>query len=155
VFYGVAAMVGLIALVFGVYRLMAGRGWGVPLDRPMPTWLGAFCGGVSGFTSQVAHAGGPPYQVWALTRGFPTLTYVGTSAVFFAIINWAKVPAYLALGQFTRDNMYLSLVFLPLAVLSTLAGVALVRRISPARFQLAINGIMVLVGLELLRDAAS
>jgi uncharacterized protein len=151
---GVGAMVGLIALTFGLNRLLGARGWGVKLKGQLPRWLGMLCGGVSGFTSQVAHAGGPPYQIWALTRNFSTMTYAGTSAIFFAIINWAKVPAYLALGQFTAANTRLTLVFLPLAVLSTLAGAVLVKRISPVHFQLAINGIMVLVGLELLRDAA-
>jgi uncharacterized protein len=150
---GVRAMVGLIALVFGANRVLAMRGHALSLRGSLPNWLGSFWGGVSGFTSQVAHAGGPPFQVWALTRNFPQLTFAGTSGIFFAIINWAKVPAYAALGQFTWANMQLTLVFLPLAVLSTLAGVVMVKRVSPARFQLAINLIMIAVGAELLRDA--
>jgi uncharacterized protein len=150
---GVRFMVGLIALVFGAHRLLAVRGIWAKLSGPLPNWLGVFWGGVSGFTSQIAHAGGPPFQVWALTRNFPQLTYAGTSGIFFAIINWAKVPAYAALGQFTWANMQLTLAFLPLAVLSTMLGVILVKRVSPARFQLAVNLIMIAVGLELLRDA--
>jgi uncharacterized protein len=149
----VRGMVGLIALVFGTHRLLAIGGHAVTLKGPLPNWLGAFWGGVSGFTSQVAHAGGPPFQVWGLTRNFSQMTYAGTSGIFFAIINWAKVPAYAALGQFTWPNMQLTLVFVPLAVLSTMLGVALVKRISPAKFQLAINVIMIAVGVELLRDA--
>jgi uncharacterized protein len=149
---GVRALVGLIALLFGANRLLAMLGKGVKLSGPLPNWLGAFWGGVSGFTSQVAHAGGPPFQVWTLTRNFPQLIYAGTSSLFFFIINWAKVPAYFALGQFTPVNMQLTLVFLPLAILSTLAGVILIKRISPERFQLVINIMMVLVGAELLRD---
>jgi uncharacterized membrane protein YfcA len=150
---GVRAMVGLIALIFGTNRLLAMRGYAITLKGPLPSWMGTFWGGVSGFTSQVAHSGGPPFQVWALTRNLPQLTYAGTSSIFFAIINWAKVPAYAALGQFTWANMQLTLVFLPLAVFSTLLGVVLVKRIAPAKFQLAINLIMIAVGLELLRDA--
>jgi uncharacterized protein len=149
---GVRALVGLIALLFGANRLLATTGKDVKLSGPLPNWLGAFWGGVSGFTSQVAHAGGPPFQVWTLTRNFPQLIYAGTSSLFFFIINWAKVPAYFALGQFTPENMQLTLVFLPLAVLSTMAGVVLIKRISPERFQLVINVMMVLVGAELLRD---
>lgn len=149
---GVRALVGLIALLFGANRLLAMLGRGVKLSGPLPNWLGAFWGGVSGFTSQVAHAGGPPFQIWTLTRNFSQLIYAGTSSLFFFIINWAKVPAYLALGQFTRENMQLTLIFLPLAVLSTMAGVVLIKRISPERFQLLINVMMVLVGAELLRD---
>jgi uncharacterized protein len=149
---GVRGLVGLIALLFGANRLLEMMGKGIKLSGPLPNWLGAFWGGVSGFTSQVAHAGGPPFQVWTLTRNFPQLIYAGTSSLFFFIINWAKVPAYFALGQFTPENMQLTLVFLPLAVLSTMAGVVLIKRISPERFQLVINIMMVLVGAELLRD---
>lgn len=149
---GVRGLVGLIALLFGTNRLLAMVGRGVELSGPLPNWLGAFWGAISGFTSQVAHAGGPPFQVWTLTRNFPQLVYAGTSSLFFFIINWAKVPAYFALGQFTPQNMQLTLVFLPLAILSTIAGVILIKRVSPERFHLAINIIMVLVGAELLRD---
>lgn len=146
-------MVGLIAVTFGANRLLAMRGLGLRLRGDLPNWLGTFWGGVSGFTGQVALAGGPPFQMWALTRNFPQLTYAGTSGIFFAITNWAKVPAYMALGQFTWANFQLTLVFLPLAILSTLLGVVLVKRIAADRFQLVINIIMVVVGAELLRDA--
>ncbi len=146
-------MVGLIAVTFGVNRLLAIRGLGLSLIGVLPDWLGTFWGGVSGFTGQIALAGGPPFQVWALTRNFSQLTYAGTSGIFFAITNWAKVPAFAALGQFTWANLQLTLVFLPLAVLSTLLGVILVKRISPDRFLLVINIIMVVVGAELLRGA--
>lgn len=149
----VRALVGLIALLFGANRLLALRGMDVKLSGPIPNWMGGFWGAVSGFTSQVAHAGGPPFQIWALTRNFPQLIYAGTSSLFFFALNWAKVPAYFALGQFTWGNMQLTLIFLPLAVLSTIAGVVLIKRVSPVRFQLAINIIMVLVGAELLRDS--
>jgi uncharacterized protein len=150
---GVRAIVGLIALFFGANRLCALYGIALKLKGPLPEWLGAFWGGVSGFTSQVAHAGGPPFQAWALTRKFPQLIYAGTSGIFFAIINWAKVPAYIALGQMSWANMQLSLLFLPLAIASTYVGIILVKRVSPARFNIAISIIMVLVGIELLRDA--
>ncbi len=151
----VRALVGLISVLFGANRLLEGRGIGLRIPATLPGWIGTVCGSVAGFTSQVAHAGGPPFQVWALNRNFPHTVFIGTSAIFFATINWLKVPAYLALGQFSAANMRLSLVFLPLALLSTLAGVWLVNRISAARFNTAISVLMVVVGLELLRVAAT
>jgi uncharacterized membrane protein YfcA len=68
-------------------------------------------------------------------------------------MNWMKVPAYFALGQFTTANLQLTLVFMPVAIASTFAGVWLVRRLSPARFATIISLLMVVVGLELLRQA--
>lgn len=149
----VRAMVGLISVAFGLYRLMGERGWRLPIRADLPNWVGTFWGGVSGFTSQVAHAGGPPFQIWALTRNFPHTVFIGTSAIFFAILNWMKVPAFFALGQFTWANMQLTLVFLPVAIASTFAGVWLVKRVSAARFNTVISLLMVVVGAELLRVA--
>jgi uncharacterized protein len=139
--------------LFGLYRLIEKRlgtaGWAFG----MPGWVGTFWGGVAGFTSHVAHAGGPPFQIWALSRNLPHTIFIGSSAIFFAAVNYMKVPAYLALGQFTADTLWLTALFMPLAIISTIAGVILVRRISPARFHLAINLLMVAVGAELIREA--
>src|SRR3546814_2873522 len=54
-------------------------------------------------TSQIAHAGGPPFQMWVTPRKLPHLAFIGTSSILFAIVNWMKVPAYLALGAFRHE----------------------------------------------------
>ncbi len=149
----VRGMVGAIALAFGSYRLGPTLSSRVSLSGPAPEWIGTLMGGIAGFTSQIAHAGGPPFQIWAISRNFPHLVFVGTSSIFFAIINLMKVPAYAALGQFNAPNMTLTALFLPLAIASTFAGVWLVKRVPPARFNILINILMVLVGLELIRQA--
>jgi uncharacterized protein len=149
----VRGLVGVIALAFGTYRLSSHLGRLTQLKGPAPEWVGTIMGGVSGFTSQIAHAGGPPFQIWALSRNFPHLVFVGTSSIFFAIINWMKVPAYAALGQFNTQNMTLTAVFMPLALASTFAGVWLVKKVSPTKFNAIINLLMIGVGLELIRQA--
>ncbi len=147
---GIEALIGGIALIFGGNRLLATYGIGATVKATLPDYVGSFWGMVSGFTSQVAHAGGPPFQVWALGRGLERDTYAGTSILFFALVNWAKVPAYIALGQFTRENMIMTALFMPLAILSTFAGVSLVRHIDPKRFFVMVNVLMVIVGVQLL-----
>ena len=149
----VRGLVGVIALAFGTYRLSPKISGLAQMKGPAPEWVGTLMGGVSGFTSQIAHAGGPPFQIWALSRNFPHLVFVGTSSIFFAIINWMKVPAYVALGQFNSQNMTLTAIFMPLALASTFAGVWLVKRVSPVRFNAIINLLMIGVGLELIRQA--
>lgn len=59
----VRGFVGVIALAFGTYRLMPLLGRSVKLSGPAPEWIGTIMGGISGFTSQIAHAGGPPFQI--------------------------------------------------------------------------------------------
>lgn len=149
----VEAAVGAIALLFGLNRLAAEWDSGAKLSKQQPQAAGLFWGGLSGFTSQVALAGGPPFQIWAMSRNLPRDVFVGTSALFFAVINWFKVPAFFALGQFTTDNAIITAIFLPLAIASTFAGVWLVRRVSPERFLILINLLMVAVGCKLLWSA--
>jgi uncharacterized membrane protein YfcA len=51
--------------------------------------------------------------------------------------------------------MKLTLIFMPLAIASTFAGVWLVRRLSAARFNTVISLLMIGVGAELLRQSLS
>ncbi|MES2442701.1 MAG: sulfite exporter TauE/SafE family protein [Pseudomonadota bacterium] len=149
----VMAVVGAISILFGGYRLWAAR-HAVPRETArMPEWVGALFGAASGFTSQVAHAGQPPFQLWVLPRRLSPALLVGTTAIFFAAVNWIKVPAYLALGQFTPGNLLTSAVLLPLAIASTLGGVWLVRRVDAERFYTAIYWLMILVGVGLIGEA--
>jgi len=91
--------------------------------------------------------------MWVLPRRLPPETIVGTTAVFFGAINLLKVPAYFALGQFTRENLMTSAALVPVAIASTLAGVWLVRRVNPERFYTLIYILMILVGIQLLIKA--
>ena len=151
----VLGAVGTISLLFGLYRLWADRNGPPQMAKGLPEWLGMPFGIASGFTSQIAHAGQPPFQVWVLPRRLPRDVLVGTTAIFFAAVNWFKVPAYIALGQFTRANLLTAAALLPVAIASTFAGVWLVRRVSAERFYAAIYVLMVLVGAKLLWDAVA
>ncbi|WP_088347166.1 MULTISPECIES: sulfite exporter TauE/SafE family protein [Rhodomicrobium] len=88
---------------------------------------GVFWGAVSGFTSAFANAGGPPFQVYMLPQRLPKLTFVGTSMIFFAVVNWMKVVPYLALGNFSGHGMLVSLGLMPLAIAANFLGIWLVR----------------------------
>jgi len=149
----VLGVLGAISTVFGLHRLWLERGGAIALPQHLPNWVGTLFGVASGFTSQIAHAGSPPFQMWVLPRRLPRDTLVGTTAIAFAVMNWMKVPAYAALGQFTRANLTATALLIPLALLSTLGGVALVRRIDAARFYVLIYILMVLLGIKLMIDA--
>lgn len=150
----VMGMVGAISILFGAYRLWAAS-HAAPRDPARwPDWIGSLFGIASGFTSQIAHAGGPPFQMYVLPRRLPRDTFIGTSAIFFAVVNWMKVPAYAALGQFTPKVLATAGVLLPLAVASTWAGVWLVRRVPAEGFYKVIYVLLVAVGGKLVFDGA-
>lgn len=149
----ILGVLGAISILFGLYRLWAAR-HAVPSETARwPEWLGSLFGAASGFTSQIAHAGQPPYQLWVLPRNLQPALLVGTTAVYFAAVNWIKVPAYLALGQFTAANLMTAAALFPVAILSMLAGVQLVRHIDAAKFYTAIYALMIAVGGGLIWEA--
>lgn len=96
--------------------------------HPATTISGVFWGSVSGFTSFMTQGGGPPFQVHVLPQRLPKLTLVGTTTIFFAVVNLLKIGPYFALAQFTVTNFATSLILLPIAVLANFAGIWLVRR---------------------------
>lgn len=149
----VLGVLGLISALFGLQRLWAERGGAMVLPSNSPGWIGMLFGVASGFTSHIAHAGSPPFQMWVLPKRLPRDTLIGTTAIAFAAVNWIKVPAYAALGQFTRANLLATAALIPVAIASTLAGVVLVRRVDAARFYTLIYVLMVLLGIKLMADA--
>jgi uncharacterized membrane protein YfcA len=148
--------VGVISVVFAIQRLWVGRA-GAPIGDAPPErvpWRGVLAG-IAGFTSQIAHAGGPPFQIYVMPKRLERDVFIGTSAIFFAVVNWMKVPAYWALGQFTRESLSTAAVLLPLAIASTSAGVWLVRRVSAGRFYQIVYAVLIVVGTKLAWDGAA
>lgn len=150
----VLGVLGAISILFGLQRIwIERRKGGAMLPSSSPGWVGFLFGIASGFTSQIAHAGSPPFQMWVLPKRLPRDMLVGTTAFAFAAMNWMKLPAYAALGEFTRENLMATAMLVPVAIVSTFAGVALVRRIDPARFYTLIYTLMILLGIKLMADA--
>ncbi|AKH99123.1 putative permease [Hoeflea sp. IMCC20628] len=151
-------IVGAVALWF-VWRyvsqnLISSRSGDQPVARAHQPARGAFWGTLSGFTSFVSHAGGPPYQIYALPLRQDPKTYTGTSVRFFAIINAIKLVPYFALGQFDTTNLSTSLVLAPLAPVATLGGVYIVRRMKPDIFYPFMYVMVLLAALKLIWDGA-
>ncbi len=116
---------------------------------------GAFWGGIAGFTSFVAHVGGPPFQIYTLPLGLDPRLYTGTSVVFFAVTNAVKLVPYFALGQFETANLAASAALMPLAPVATLAGAWLVRRMRPEVFYPFTYATVALIALKLLWDGVA
>src|SRR5271154_5720730 len=144
--------IGVISIVFVLYMLIRDRLGRAPIAQPgVPS--GILWGSLSGFTSFVSHAGAPPFQVYVMPQYLKPPVFAGTATIFFAAVNLLKVPPYFLLGQFSRDNLIVSAWLLPVAVLSTFAGVRGVRRGSPARFYALILALTFLIGIKLTYDA--
>lgn len=92
-------------------------------------WYGPSFGLLGGFTTMIGNAAGPVMSVYLLSVRLPKYAFVGTSAWFFLIVNFLKIP----LQVFVWDNisaasLLLDVMLLPLLALGAVAGVALVKR---------------------------
>jgi uncharacterized membrane protein YfcA len=95
---------------------------------------GTFWSGVSGLTSFLAHAGGPPAMVYMLPQRLDKTTYVATISIFFMCVNMVKLVPYAWLGQFNAANLSTSLVLAPFVPLGVWLGVWLQNRIDTTWF---------------------
>jgi uncharacterized membrane protein YfcA len=146
----VAGVVGVFTLLFLAQRLLFPPR---PDSVPPPRWLGAILTTTSGFTSFIAHAGGPPINAYMIPLRLPPIRFAATMAFFFFFINMSKWLPYAWLGLLDMRNLATSLVLLPLAPVGVLVGVRLARRIRPQLFyQLVYTG-MFLTGIKLVWDA--
>lgn len=144
--------VGLIGLIFviDVWRKRA---------RIEPTRMGpaggVFWGAVSGFTSFMTQAGGPPFQVYVLPQRLPKLVLVGTTTIFFAVVNALKIVPYFALGQFHASNFATSLALLPMAIIANFMGIWLVKHTPTNLFYNIAYALLLVISLVLLWQGCS
>jgi uncharacterized membrane protein YfcA len=145
----VAGIVGALTLGFLAIRRFFPPRRDAP---PPPRWLGWLLGMTSGFTSFVAHAGGPPIGFYVMPLKLSPVAFTATMAVFFAAINASKWVPYYWLGLIDTTNLLASAALLPLAPLGVWIGVRVVRVIPPRLFYGLFELGMLLTGLKLLWD---
>ncbi|MDB5857031.1 MAG: putative rane protein [Ramlibacter sp.] len=145
----VAGIVGLCTLALLAQRLL----FPPKPDSPNPPrWLGAILTTFSGFTSFVAHAGGPAINAYVIPLRLPPLVFTATMAVFFFVINLSKWIPYAWLGLLDMRNMATSVALLPFAPVGVVIGVKMARRMEPKLFYRLIYLGMLLTGLKLAWD---
>ena len=145
----VAGVVGIFTLLFLAQRLL----FPPRPDSPHPpTWLGAILTTMAGFTSFIAHSGGPPVNAYVIPMRLAPLVFAATMSVFFAVLNLSKWIPYAWLGLLDMRNMATSLALLPFAPIGVWVGVRLAHRIKPLLFYRLVYAGMFLTGLKLVWD---
>jgi uncharacterized membrane protein YfcA len=145
----VAAVVGGFTLLFLAQQILLKTD---PNGPPPPRWMGGVLLVVSGFTSFIAHAGGPPVNAYVMRLKLSPVLFTGTMAYLFFFINMAKWVPYAWLGLLDMRNFGTSLVLLPLAPVGVWVGVRMARTINPVLFYRLIRIGMFLTGCKLLWD---
>lgn len=149
-----AALVLVVGLVGLWFCLLAWWPRSVP-PQPQPphVWKGGFWGVLAGLTSFVAHAGAPPFQLYMLPQRLPKLMYAGTTTLFFAAVNAAKLIPYQHLMPYTQETLWRIMGWVPFALLGTVAGAWLTRRLPETWFFRLVQFSLFAVSLKLVWDA--
>lgn len=146
-------LIGTIALVFSLRYWLGGR---IKLNISLPDgpacWLWS---GMSGYTSFVAHAGGPPLMVYLLPKKLDKSIFVGTVTIYFAGVNYFKLIPYGMLGQLSAENLGTSLLLAPAAIIGVKLGVWMHERVNAVLFNRLMYVFLFCAGLKLLWDGWS
>lgn len=113
---------------------------------------GLFWGTIAGFTSFGVHAGGPPINIYLLPQKLSKSLFVGTTVIFFTLVNLIKLIPYALLGQFSSGNVKTSLLLAPLAPVGVWLGVRLHHRVNEKLFYILCYLFLFITGIKLLVD---
>ena len=132
------------------------RRTGIPVvAAPRSVPRGLFWGTLSGYTSFIAHAGGPPLAVYLLPQRLDKTVFQATTVVFFAAVNYVKILPYALLDMFPAVNLATSAALTPAAILGTLAGVWLHKRVNDRVFYQFCYAFTFVTGCKLLFDGVT
>lgn len=146
-----ALLIGMIGIGFCLNSWLRTTGPTITAE-PHKGW-GRFWGALSGFTSFISHAGGPPFQVYMLPQKLPKLVFAGTSTLFFAVVNAAKLVPYQFIRPYSSESLHQAAWLVPAALLGTVMGAWLTKRLADAWFFRLVQIGLFIVSLKLVWSA--
>jgi uncharacterized membrane protein YfcA len=145
----IRVVIGLIILLFAFYKLFEKSIFRKLTYKPRD-WHGLLAGLVGGFTSSVAHTGGPPIAIYLLLQNLQPRVFAATLASFFFLLNYIKVPFYYFNDVFNFDLLSQFLWLLPMVPFGVWAGKWLVVRVSKQLFDNIILAFLILTAFLLI-----
>ncbi len=136
-------LLGILSLVFAAWQDLA---------RWLSRWSNAsvIWGGLAGFSSTLLHAGGPPLSIYLLGRDTKKEAWLGTAAAFFGVLNVVKAIPYTINEQWSVQQWWVSLSFIPVAWFGVWLGIQLAKMISQSMFTAVARSMLALAGVMLI-----
>ena len=153
----VALLIGAISLVFAAHyfwRRFHGRNQGATPGHPVQPVLALTAGTASGFTTFIAHAGGPPVALYLARRGLDKAAFVGTNTAIFTLGNLLKLGPYGVLLAARPDAAAGALLLAPIVPFAVHLGVKTFERLSQPAILLAVHLLLAAGGARLVYAAA-
>ncbi|MDJ1157906.1 sulfite exporter TauE/SafE family protein [Chelatococcus sp. SYSU_G07232] len=148
----VTLIIALVTVAFTAHWFLRVR-----LAPPAPIGLSAplalVAGAATGFSTFVAHAGGPPLAMYLLRRGLDKTRYAGTTVAVFTLGNLIKLVPYLALAASKPQALWAAFSFAPAAPLGVWLGKRLHDRLPQGMLFFWCYVLLGAAALKLLADA--
>jgi uncharacterized protein len=141
----------VIVLIFAAYKLLENRLALLKNYQPH-NWHGWLAGTLAGFSSTLAHAGGPPVAIYLMIQKLEPVAFNATTVLFFAILNWVKVPYYAYAGLFDFDRLFKVIWLLPVIPLGVWIGRWAVGKINRLWFERIIVVALLITAVMLLLE---
>ncbi|MEW6667594.1 MAG: sulfite exporter TauE/SafE family protein [Thermodesulfobacteriota bacterium] len=142
-------VMGILALSFVLFQLLRAAIMGAVEARRPPRAAGLLLGALSGFISTLSHAGGPPIAIYLLPQKLPRQLFVGTTVIFFTVVNLVKIIPYQMLGLFNPGNLSAVLWLAPLTYIGVQLGLYFNRRFTDLWFNRVIYALLFVIGIQL------
>ena len=143
----IIGMIVLVMLGFNYWRSKVNS-----QQAPIPTqwWFAAGLGFLAGVTTMMANAAGPIMIIYLLAMRLPKIEFVGTSAWFFFVVNWLKVPFSASLELMTAESLKLNLMMLPFIAIGAITVILVLKRIPQKAFNIIVQILAAVVAIKLL-----
>ncbi len=148
----VAASIAAVTLLFTAHWFLLGHR-AKPSHMPVSPPLAILAGTVSGFTTFVAHSGGPPVNMYLLRRGLNKTIYAGTNLAIFMLGNLVKLVPYGVLAYAKPWTLIAAALLAPIVPVGVWAGVYLHRRLEQNRLYFWCYLLLAAAAAKLLFDA--
>jgi uncharacterized protein len=121
-------------------------------DVPDYKWFAALTGVAGGFTSMVGNLAGAVMAVYFLSMRLPKNAFIGTTAWFFMVINWLKVPLHIWVWKtVTLETFIMDFTTLPAILLGAFLGIVIVRNLSERNYRWFIIAMTLVAAVFMLR----
>lgn len=105
-------------------------------EVPDYKWFASLTGVAGGFTSMIGNLATSVVAIYFLTMRLPKNAFIGTSAWFFLVINWFKVPFHIFSWEtITWNTVLLDLATLPFIAVGAFLGVVIVKKIQDRAYR--------------------
>jgi uncharacterized membrane protein YfcA len=142
--------VGIFIMLFLIQMLVTSH-FDLREAKPYP-WLGRLMALISGFTSFVAHNGGPPITIYMLREKLLPMVYTSTLGIFFAFINFGKLGPYAYLDLLNFKQLATSVILLPCVPVGVYLGFYLAEKISMKWYYRIVQFFLLIASIKLIAD---